>query len=58
MVELTRSMHRILMRWQLRNLDVQAREIVEARRAALTRLVQIRREQRRKEGRLGDEQAN
>lgn len=48
MKNMVRFMRRMAIRWQLRSLDQQAASILEARDHALSRLIQIRREQARK----------
>lgn len=48
MTELFRSLRRARLRWQLRSLESQARDIVEARNHAMLRLMQIQREREMK----------
>ncbi|RZI42189.1 hypothetical protein EGT07_13270 [Herbaspirillum sp. HC18] len=47
-----RTVRRLIIRWQLRSLERQARYIVEARSCALARLFEIRREKDIKETEL------
>lgn len=44
MIELCRLVRRMVIRWQLRNLEAQAASIIEARQHALARLMDIQRE--------------
>jgi hypothetical protein len=44
MKEMVRFMRKVAIRWQLRSLDEQAANIMEARNQALLRLMQIQRE--------------
>jgi len=53
MNELIRFLRRMVIRWQLRSLESQAKSIVEARNHALMRLMEIRRERECKEIELG-----
>ena len=44
MIQICRLVRRMVIRWQLRNLEEQAASIIEARQHALVRLMDIQRE--------------
>ncbi|KRB70964.1 hypothetical protein [Noviherbaspirillum sp. Root189] len=57
MNELIQFLRRMVIRWQLRSLNSQAKSIVQARNHALARLMEIRRERESKLMELGSSHA-
>lgn len=50
--EMSQCIRKLIIRWKIRSLDAQAQSIIDARNAALRRLMEIRREREEMQGQL------